>query len=74
MSKNSLKVKRNVLSDFLIKIKSDGGVITDGEITSVFFNETHKFKDINDMLRILEQRCDAISYPQRQRKPVGWDG
>ena len=73
MSQTDTKIKRKTLSEYLIKIQSDGGIITDGEITFVFSGETYKFKDINEMLLQIEKKCDEVSYPQKQRKLSGWD-
>jgi hypothetical protein len=67
-----VKVKRRELADYLIKIHNSDGVITGGELTSVWSKETYEFKDINDMLRLIEKQCNAVSYPQPQRKMNNW--
>ena len=66
--KIQIKVKRRGLADFLVKLKSDGS----GGLTCVFANESHEFNDINDMLRLIESQCNAMSYPQPQRKMRNW--
>lgn len=71
-TKANSKVKRSVLSEFIIKIKSGGDVVLNGEVISAYSNETQKFNDINDMLRIIERQCNAVSYPQSQRKLSEW--
>ena len=70
--KMQIKVKRRELADYLIKIHSSGGVITGGELTSVWSKQTYEFKDINDMLKLIEKQCNAVSYPQPQRKMNNW--
>ena len=64
-----IKVKRRGLADFLVKLRGDGS----GELTCVFAKEDHEFNDINDMLRLIEGQCNAMSYPQPQRKMRNWD-
>lgn len=70
---NKIKVKRSGLSEFLIKVRSRGGEFAGGEVTSVHSNETQNFSDVNDIIRIIERHCDAVNYPQAQRKLRGWD-
>jgi len=66
-------VKKRGLSDFTIKITSEDGVITGGEITSESTKKTDKFSDINEIIEIIEQHCNMVGYPQSERKLRGWD-
>jgi len=68
VKKIQIKVKRRELADYLVKLRGDGS----GEVTFVFAKESHKFGDINDMLRLIEGHCNAVSYPQSQRKMRNW--
>ena len=68
VKKIQIKVKRRELADFLVKLRGDGS----GELTFVFAKESHDFNDINDMLRLIEGQCNAMSYPQPQRKMRNW--
>jgi len=60
-------------SEFLIKIQRRGGLFAGGEVTSVFLNETWRFCDIHEMIKIIERQCDAAAYPQAQRKLRSWN-
>jgi len=73
VKKFQVKFKKSGLSDFLVKIKSDGGVMTGGELISISTKESYEFEDINDMLRLIEKQCNAVAYPQSQRKLRDWE-
>jgi hypothetical protein len=66
------QVKKRGLSEFTVKIKSDGGVITGGEVSCVWINKTRKFNDVNELIKFIEEQCDIVWYPQAQRKLRDW--
>ena len=66
-------VRKTHLAEFLIKIRGADGTVTDGEFTCAWKDETVKFKDINDFIRLIEEQCDSVAYPQPQRKLRNWD-
>jgi len=72
-SEKKIWVKRRTLSEFLIKIRSNGGVIDGGEIFCGSTNVTREFNDMADIINIIEEHCDNVGYPQSQRKLRGWD-
>ena len=65
-------VKKRKLSEFTIKLQSVGGVCTGGEISCMWDDTTRKFCDVNELMRFIEERCDAVWYPQPQRKLRSW--
>jgi len=72
VKKIQVKVKRRELADYLVKIHTEGGVFKGGELTCVWSKQTRGFTDINDMLKLIEKQCNAVSYPQPQRKMNNW--
>ena len=66
------QVKKRNLSEFAIKLQSVDGVCIGGEITCMWDGATRKFCDVNELMRFVEERCDAVWYPQAQRKLRGW--
>ena len=62
------QVKKTGLSEFLVKMKGTGG-----EITCVWSGKTQKFGDLNGLLKFIDQQCDAVWYPQSQRKLRDWN-
>ena len=66
-------IKKRGLSEFTVRIQSSGGEVTGGEVSCVWTDKTEKFSDINEVLAFIEEQCDAVWYPQSQRKLRGWD-
>ena len=64
------QVKKRGLSEFSVKMgKNQPG----GEVTCVWSGETRKFNDINELFAFIEKQCDAVWYPQSQRKLRDWN-
>ena len=67
------RVQKRNLSEFTIKLQSAGKVLTGGEVCCSWDGVTKKFRDVNELMKFIEQQCDAVWYPQPQRKLRGWD-
>ena len=67
------QVKKRKLSEFTIKLKSVDGVCTGGEVSCMWDDTTREFCDVNELMRFIEEQCDAVWYPQPQRKLRSWD-
>jgi len=66
------QVRKKGLSEFEITLRSEGGVLSGGRVTCVWDGATREFCDVNELMRFVEGRCDAVWYPQSQRKLRGW--
>jgi len=66
------RVRKKNLSEFAITLRNVGGVSAGGEVTCVWDGVTRKFCDANELMRFIEEACDAVWYPQSQRKLRGW--
>ena len=64
------QVKKSGLSEFSVRLDKNTAC---GEISCVWTDKTQKFSDINELFRFIEEQCDAVWYPQPQRKLRGWD-
>ena len=69
------RVQKRNLSEFTIKLQSDGGALAGGWVSCAWDGgAARKFRDVNELMRFIEEQCDAVWYPQAQRKLRGWDG
>ena len=64
------QVKKTGLSEFSVKLNEHGA---GGEISCVWTDNTRKFNDINELFKFIEEQCDAVWYPQSQRKLRNWE-
>ncbi|MCL2814510.1 MAG: hypothetical protein FWD23_07910 [Oscillospiraceae bacterium] len=67
------RVQKRNLSEFTIKLRGAGKVFAGGEICCAWNGTAKKFCDVNELMRFIEEQCDAVWYPQPQRKLRGWD-
>ena len=66
------QVKKRHLSEFKITLRSAGGTLVGGEAVCIWNGDARKFGDVNELMKFIEERCDAVWYPQSQRKLRGW--
>jgi len=66
-------VKKSILSEFTIKIRSTGGIFDGGEISCAWADKIQKINDMGDIIKFIEEQCDTAGYPQSQRKLRDWN-
>jgi hypothetical protein len=66
------RLKKRNLSEFKITLRNAGGVLAGGEISCVWNGDARKFGDVNELMKFIEEWCEAVRYPQAQRKLRDW--
>lgn len=66
-------IKKSALSEFIITVNSIDKKIVGGEILHKMTGEKYAFVDLNDMMKIIQQKYDNMYYPQSQNKLRDWN-